>query len=165
MFKVKRSIYLKDEFVDYEGLKRPVIMCAVSVIPDDGCKDYKAFSIGISVCHKNDINNFNEELGKTIAYNKAISFKNVPLIETNTPGLISAELVDLVMKKEMQRFKENPGEYLAGYKDAQKKYFSDIRKKEINELTSKVEKSLNLPIELNAEDKKELIQIVSKYVK
>lgn len=129
--KIKKTVYRKDTFKDYDGNVRPVIMCAVSAIAEEQDLDDMGFDefdecdealnskmlfVGVAIGHINDKDSWNDEKGKKIAFNKALSGKH--MIITNTPGFISSELVDALLNKEMEYFKKEPSVYIKGYYDA-----------------------------------------------
>lgn len=125
---MKKVEYIVDSFKDFTGTKRPFIMAAVSLHGDldiyieEDCgtidNDGKVLSIGVSVCRPND--EFDEDLGKTIAEGKAIKYRTHALYATDA-GLINETMVKALLQQEAEYFKVNPGRYLAGYdRDAEK---------------------------------------------
>ncbi len=139
--KIKRIVYRTDTFTDFSGMERPVTMCAASIIADKDlpfCKG-KILSIGIAIGHPNDKDIWDEKKGKSIAFNKALSC-NGSFLCTNDSGLISSELVDVLLNREMEHFKKDPGLYIAAYNDAKKKY---EKKLEVEEMTTKLKEKLS----------------------
>ena len=119
--KIKRIVYKHDNFVDFKGNERPVTFCAVSFVTElkgIDCTE-KFLSLGVSVGHENDKDSWSNEIGERIAYNKAVSGKNCPILSTNRSGMISTELVEALLNKEIQYFKKDPGTYIKGYRDAE----------------------------------------------
>ena len=129
--------YLIDSFVDFKGEEHKIVACALSQSPEeseDGCKlavgwvgddsymdtydqdyaeVYRVVSVGISVCHPTDT--FDEERGKTNAYNKALHDPKCPTIYTKDKGVASKTLVKAFLKQEVNFLKENPERIIKGY--------------------------------------------------
>lgn len=148
MYKV---VYKCDSFVDYKGTKVNFILAAVSIpcnnviVPVDecGCVDEeqweqqmespKILSIGMAIQHPTDT--WNEELGKEIAYGKAIK-KRDHILATTDSGLINTKVVEALVEQEAAYMHVNPGRYIAGYDDAKDKYLKRKAQDEyINSLT------------------------------
>ena len=105
-------------FVDYAGVERKFVMAAVSSKPEFR-DDIKYLSVGVSVCRPCD--EFDEELGKQIAYGKALeSYEHRILAFDN--GYINRDVALAVLKTAVKHFTENPGRYLAGYDSDAIKY-------------------------------------------
>lgn len=126
--------FLTDYFIDFEGKKHYVVVCALSRAPhnddnyclavgyiDNECRMnydedlfadvYRTLSIGISVCHPDDI--FDEKLGRQIARAKAE--KSMPKLVSLTKGIINTKLVLAFMRQEMDFVKKYPNTVIAGY--------------------------------------------------
>lgn len=93
---------------------------------DSNTEKYPAFTkklkIGISVqCPDDDPN---EELGKKIAYGKALKYNDHTLLVTRD-GMINTKLVMALLEQEAEYFKKNPESYIAGYKKKMWKYYED----------------------------------------
>lgn len=78
--------------------------------------------IGISVCSPRD--KFDEELGKKIAYGKALSKRSMQRwIASNLVGLLSSEaLLQLIADNEVAYIQANPGAVIKGYAVAEQRY-------------------------------------------
>lgn len=139
-----RAQYLTDYFVDYAGNKRMFTLCAIS-IPLDADEDMmvgvvgtgadikdclvfdKQLKLGMAVqCPEDPAD---EELGKKIAYGKAVKYSDHVMAVTDA-GMINTVMVDALLHQEAEFFKRNPESYIAGYK---KKMFQYWKQKTIEE--------------------------------
>lgn len=137
--------YLTDKFKDYTGQERDFILAAVSVplgfkecvyIPDvfsekyeDGKVSYyfedtemgleKYLLIGMSIRNAED--KYDEEIGKRIAVGKALKFKGKQILVSHA-GLINTKVVRAFLEQEAEYFKRDPQSYIAGYRNAEKKW-------------------------------------------
>lgn len=159
------ATYLVDSFIDYAGKEHKLIACALSQTPEDSdhalkvcwvdSEDkalnganiyhdvYRLVTIGIAVCNPED--NFNEETGKKIAYNKAANIEYAPRIYTTNRGVITKELVDTFLKQQVQFVKENPEKVITGYLKAKADYEAlEAAKKEIENLSDEERVTFNL---------------------
>jgi hypothetical protein len=124
--KKNKTVYLQGTFKDYAGIERPYIFCAVSVIEegwvvtenDNEDLIVKTLRIGLSVVHEVDLEKSTEELGKQIAYGKAMSSKACSVLYSNNSGLINTAVVEALLRQEEKHFLNNPGKYIAGYEKA-----------------------------------------------
>lgn len=135
------ATYLVDSFIDFEGKEHKFVACALSQSPegDDrlmvGWADdfdklnsdeelyhevYRLVTIGFAVCNPTD--EFDEEKGKKIAYNKAANKEDLPRLYTPCKGVITKELVDVFLKQQIQFAKENPEILIKGYDVAKRSY-------------------------------------------
>lgn len=133
------AIYKVDSFIDFTGKEHKFVACALSQSPvdkydrysiswigsdnyayDDTIKDvYRMVTIGIAICNPED--EFDLEKGKTIARNKANN-GNLPRIYATTKGIITQELVETFLNQQIKFFKENPENFIGGYKEAKIKH-------------------------------------------
>lgn len=133
----ERVEYRVDSFVDFTGMERKFVMAAVSQECDasiseffqeagymDECESSKRLSIGVAACRLED--EFNEEIGKTIALGKARRSIGHALYSTDL-GLINRGVVNALLDQEVAFFKQCPGKYLKGY-DAAKAIYEEGRK-------------------------------------
>lgn len=115
----ERVEYRVDTFVDFTGIERQFVMAAVSqeiyaeveeIFLEAGYKDDhvcpKRLSMGVSVCRPED--EFNEEIGKTIALGKARKSMEHALYSTDS-GLINRGVVNALLDQEVAFFKQCPG--------------------------------------------------------
>lgn len=129
--------YFTGTFIDYEGLERKFVMAAVSFK-----ESYiKGLSIGVSVCRPCDV--YDEELGKQIAYGKALKNRQHS-IWTMDSGLINHETAVTILNTAAKHFVENPGMYLAGYDADAAKY---TKTKRINEYIHSLDDETRMALE------------------
>lgn len=129
--------YMTDSFVDFNGVERKIVACALSQTPepsDDGynlcigwtdaegntdiddndfAPVYRVVTVGIAVC--NPVDKYDEEVGKKTAYNKALHDPKCPTIITKDKGVASRALVAAFMRQEVEFTKSNPERIIAGY--------------------------------------------------
>ena len=121
-----REQYLIDEFKDFTGKTREFTFCAITVESDaDTTELYnyaKAIYIGVSVCNHGDT--YNEEMGKSIARNKALTnpIENMFASEKIT---FNHDTVEAILKSYADYFKKDPGIFIAGYNTQKKEYLTD----------------------------------------
>lgn len=130
-------MYKNGSFVDFQGVTRQFVVCALSTsnfntneqevaittydgngIPVGEVVSPRAVFIGISVCNPQD--QWNEEKGKMIALAKAKGFKleapekSAALFATRA-GLISEEMIKAILDREVQHVIDVPGSVIKGY--------------------------------------------------
>lgn len=150
--KKRKVVYRNGSFVDFSGRTRQYIVAAVSELLPNATEVHtpkgtyttptefrvvelsgdhyldvhdevvKRVSLGFAVCSPDD--EYNEELGKTIALGKAEKRPSGVLYATQT-GMINTDLVDSLIKQEMMYFENNPGAVLAGYDKAKAAYLAE----------------------------------------
>ena len=174
--------YKSGEFVDYLGETHKFVVCAVStknledsegnevfnVLRMETYDDYidevdfpRALFLGVSICNPKD--EFDLEKGKTIAYNKATTVKNInhPAIYTTRPGFINTEVVEALLNNSVEYIKRDPGSVIPGYDEARKKY---LKKKEDEEFLASVNPEIldlaNSIKSLNGNSKEDLARIL-----
>ena len=142
--------YLVDSFTDYAGNERKFVACALSyspqntyeiinVEPDSYIENVmvidRVLSFGIAICHPDD--EFNLEIGKEIAYGKALKQNDRFKIYVPCESMISKDLAEAFIKQQVKFFKNDPELFIKGYNNAKNKY---IRNKhlveQINNFTS-----------------------------
>lgn len=134
------AVYLTDSFIDFSGKEHKIVACALSQSPQTpdlkiGWVDendhldstdaiyhnvYRMVTIGIAICNPED--NYDEEAGKRIAYNKAANVESLPRIYVTSKGIITRELVDAFLKQQVRFFKENPATFISGYEQAKERF-------------------------------------------
>lgn len=178
------ATYLVDSFIDYAGKEHKLVACALSQTPEDSASNlkvcwvdskdkaihdaniyhdvYRLVTIGIAVCNPED--NFNEETGKKIAYNKAANIEYAPRIYTTNRGVITKELVDTFLKQQVQFVKENPEKVITGYLKAKADYEAlETAKKEIENLSDEERVAFNLAV--NGSDLSKYTDLAKVYTK
>lgn len=121
--------YLCDSFVDFEGKIHNFVLCAVSKVDpnvelyfnnvDGFCESTRTLTLGCSVC--NTVDEYDEELGKKIAYNRAASDKSMPTLVSTLPGVINTAVVSALLRQEADYIKRDPNCVISGYNDKMKK--------------------------------------------
>ena len=125
--------YKFGEFTDFSGQVRKFTVAAVSRVVNmlyissydmafngNPCIN-KTLSIGIAICNPSDT--YDEETGKRIAYNKAVSDGNSLVLYATSAGIINTKMVDALIDQEIDYFKNYPESHIQGYKTAERKYF------------------------------------------
>lgn len=173
--------YRKGQFTDYVGNVHHFVVAAVSTTePCDPDSDLylteydnaygdiideepinKALLIGIAICNPRD--EFDEEKGKKIAYNKAVNGKSLhrPAIYTTRPGYINTAVVEAVLDNIVNYIGKDPGSVIPGYNDAEKKHAKKIEDELFVQNSS--EELLNIAEQikfLSTEDRKKLDKLV-----
>lgn len=135
---MEKVVYKVGNFVDFTGKTREFIFAAVSVeTPTD---DYGSLvvdltdpfdhfdkevkkTLRIAVAVQNSKDEVNTELGKRIAYGKAMKDKSCfSKLHSTDKGLINRTVVEAVLEQESKFFKDNPGKYLKGYNKDKEAY-------------------------------------------
>ena len=152
------ATYLMDSFIDFAGKEHKIIACALSQTPETSnyalrvgwvnkqgemdidqplCHDvFRMVTIGIAICNPSD--NFDEETGRRIAFNKAANIEYLPRIYVPGPGIITKELVIAFLEQQVQFVKENPERVIKGYNQSKLEYEKIQRaKQQIENLTDK----------------------------
>jgi len=132
---MEKVVYKVENFVDFTGKTREFIFAAVSLeitnddfgslvvdFTEDSEKEVKkVLRIGVSVQNSKD--EVNTELGKHIAYGKAMKDKSCfSKLYSTDKGLINRTVVEAVLEQESKFFKDNPGKYLKGYNKDKEAY-------------------------------------------
>lgn len=146
MYKV---VYKQGSFVNYEGIQVNFILAAVSIptntvlvpVDEDGfeteedqLESPKILSLGLSVQRPGDT--WDEEMGKQIAYGKALKRRD-HVLATTDPGMINTKMVEAILEQEASYMQVNPGRYIAGYDEARDKYNeAKARVEYLNSLTA-----------------------------
>ena len=139
----------QDYFIDFAGRKHNFVIAAVSQeiptfienIHDD--VDYsinaigeKVLKIGISICHPSD--EFDQKLGITKAVGRARKYANG--LYATFRGYINTDLVKAFLLQEADYIKNNPEQYIAGYKQEKEKWMKNNNIKEIEKNFSELER-------------------------
>ena len=145
------AAYLVDSFTDFLGKEHKIVSCALSHSPGSNvtiktmhgpeefiaCSEkavYRTVAIGIAICNPTDT--FNVEVGKRIAYHKAVNKPNIPKIYVTDKGIITKELVETFLKQQVRFCKENPELLIPGYDQARTAHEQNIAlRKEVENLT------------------------------
>ena len=128
--------YKLGQFVDFKGVERLVVACAVSMpvkegltatwnIPgvEDSFEIVRAISIGIAVYNPED--EFNLTFGKEQAYKKALAGE--PCWFIGKGGVITKECIDALLAEKINHFTKNPEIVIKDY-NANKAKYEEIQK-------------------------------------
>lgn len=128
--------YKLGQFVDFKGVERLVVACAVSMpvkegltatwnIPgvEDSFEIVRAISIGIAVYNPED--EFNLTFGKEQAYKKALA--GDPCWFIGKGGVVTKECIDALLTEKIDHFTKNPEIVIKDY-NANKAKYEEIQK-------------------------------------
>ena len=128
--------YKLGQFVDFKGVERLVVACAVSMpvkegltatwnIPgvEDSFEIVRAISIGIAVY--NPVDEFNLTFGKEQAYKKALAGE--PCWFIGKGGVVTKECIDALLTEKIDHFTKNPEIVIKDY-NANKAKYEEIQK-------------------------------------
>lgn len=132
--------YLVDSFIDFKGQEHHVVICALSQTPVSNEDDYlmvgwvfgdaidpdadiyndvyRTLSVGVAIC--NPCDEFDVEIGKKIAHNKASI--STPKLVSLEQGVVNSTLVRAFMRQEMEYIKKYPGKFIAGYDESKARF-------------------------------------------
>lgn len=126
----EKVVYVKGEFTNYKGNVQNFIICGItkdmegsySSFTDDNFEDvatYKILSVGVSIA--SELDSYDEDLGKLIAYRKAKSNK-AAVMATSFKGFFNQDTVTCILNNTAEVIKKNPSCVIASYAKAEKKY-------------------------------------------
>lgn len=131
--------YKLGQFVDFKGVERLVVACAVSMpvkegltatwnIPgvEDSFEIVRAVSIGIAVYNPED--EFNLTFGKEQAYKRALAGE--PCWFIGKGGVITKECIDALLTEKINHFSKNPEMVIKDYNANKAKYEQIQKEKE-----------------------------------
>jgi hypothetical protein len=136
--KMKKEIasYKLGQFVDFKGVERLIVACAVSMpvkegltatwnIPgvEDSFEIVRAISIGIAVYNPED--EFNLTFGKEQAYKRALAGE--PCWFIGKGGVVTKECIDALLTEKIDHFTKNPEIVIKDY-NANKAKYEEIQK-------------------------------------
>ena len=137
--------YKLGQFVDFKGVERLVVACAVSMpvkegltatwnIPgvEDSFEIVRAVSVGIAVYNPED--EFNLTFGKEQAYKKALTGE--PCWFIGKGGVITKECIDALLTEKINHFSKNPEIVIKNYNANKAKYEKIQREKEYIQIAS-----------------------------
>lgn len=135
-----KKIIKEGKFVDFKGLERDYTICAMiqnvtysdyymEIIPEDRdefchIEDPNAIlSVGLSICHEQDMGNYNPKIGRMQAEGRALKCKNASVVMTlDNYKFATDDLLNNVADTFEKDFKRCPGKYIKGYNDAEIKW-------------------------------------------
>lgn len=143
--------YKLGQFVDFKGVERLIVACAVSMpvregltatwyIPgvEDSFEIVRAISIGIAVYNPED--EFNLTFGKEQAYKKALA--GDPCWFVGKGGVITKECIDALLTEKINHFIKNPEIVIKGYNANKAKYEQIQKEKEYIQNVSPAEQAV-----------------------
>lgn len=143
--------YKLGQFVDFKGVERLVVACAVSMpvkegltatwnIPgvEDSFEIVRAISIGIAVYNPED--EFNLTFGKEQAYKKALA--GDPCWFIGKGGVVTKECIDALLTEKIDHFTKNPEIVIKDYNANKAKYEKIQKEKEYIQNASPEEQAI-----------------------
>lgn len=143
--------YKLGQFVDFKGIERLIVACAVSMpvkegltatwnIPgvEDSFEIVRAISIGIAVYNPED--EFNLTLGKEQAYKKALA--GDPCWFIGKGGVVTKECIDALLTEKIDHFTKNPEIVIKDYNANKAKYEKIQKEKEYIQNASPEEQAI-----------------------
>ena len=143
--------YKLGQFVDFKGVERVIVACAVSMpvkegliatwnIPgvEDSFEIVRAISIGIAVYNPED--EFNLTFGKEQAYKKALA--GDPCWFVGKGGVITKECIDALLTEKINHFIKNPEIVIKDYNANKAKYEQIQKEKEYIQNASPAEQAV-----------------------
>ena len=131
-----KKIIKEGTFVDFKGLERNYTICVaiqdasrictyLEFSSEDGryINADEILSIGLAICHEQDMNNYNPKIGRMQAEGRALKCKNASIIMTiDNYKFATDDLLNSVADTFEKDFKRCPGKYIKGYNDAEIKW-------------------------------------------
>ncbi len=117
--KTKFVDYREGSFIDYENKEHYFVVCAVLTERTVEDQLVRTLNLGVSLCNPVDKNN--NQLGKKIAYGKALSERNTNII-LGRAGLLNIDTVRYILDNETNHVKQFPEQYSKAYVAAKIKY-------------------------------------------
>lgn len=143
--------YKLGQFVDFKGVERLVVACAVSMpvkegltatwnIPgvEDSFEIVRSISVGIAVYNPED--EFDLTFGKEQAYKKALAGE--PCWFISKGGVITKECIDALLTEKINHFAKNPEIVIKNYNVNKAKYEQIQREKEYIQTASPEEQAV-----------------------
>lgn len=149
-----KKIIKEGKFVDFKGLERDYTICAMiqsvtysdyymEIIPEDRdefchVEDPNAIlSIGLSICHEQDMNSYNPKIGRMQAEGRALKCKNASVVMTlDNYKFATDDLLNNIADTFEKDFKRCPGKYIKGYNDAEIKWRKKHEQKAVDSCDS-----------------------------
>lgn len=147
---VEKVMYKSDKFTDWLGQEHPFVVAGVVVAHEEGlvlaniepvCENSRKYCVvpvqenngdghlrkslflGVAICNPKDKDRFNEELGRKIAYNKALCGKlSLRWLATDISGMMTDSLVEFVVNQEAEFVAAHPENFINGYMEAKLRY-------------------------------------------
>ena len=91
-------------------------------------------SVGLSICHEQDMDKYNQKIGRLQAVGRALKCKNASVVMTlDNYKFATDDLLNSIADTFEKDFKRCPGKYIKGYNDAEIKW---RKKREQEAITS-----------------------------
>lgn len=148
-----KKIIKEGKFVDFKGLERDYTICAA--IQDIYNREYywgevlnlgdidvsidpeSVLSIGLAICHEQDMNNYNPKIGRLQAEGRALKCKNASVVMTlDNYKFATDDLLNNIADTFEKDFKRCPGKYIKGYNDAEIKWRKKHEQKSVDSCDS-----------------------------
>lgn len=133
-----KKIIKEGTFVDFKGLERNYTICAaIQDVYNRECywevlslgdidispNPESVISIGLAVCHEQDMKSYNSKIGKMQAEGRALKCKNASVVMTlDNYKFATDDLLNNIADTFEKDFKRCPGKYIKGYNDAEIKW-------------------------------------------
>lgn len=149
-----KKIIKEGTFVDFKGLERDYTICAMiqnlkcsyyymEVTLEDLDELYRLrepdaiLSVGLSICHEQDMDKYNQKIGRLQAEGRALKCKNASVIMTlDNYKFATDDLLNNIADTFEKDFKRCPGKYIKGYNDAEIKWRKKHEQKAVNSCDS-----------------------------
>jgi hypothetical protein len=175
------ATYCYGSFNDYKGQEHKIIVCALSqrvncensvetnvvhiysdVDDDWGDESYvaKILSFGVAIC--NPIDNYNQEHGEMIAYNRAKKYEDCPLLTSSRAGFFNTATVTAILNNYIDYIQKDPGSAIAGYDRAKEKFYEE---QDLKNDVSKMTEDEKSKIKILATSAPENIEYAKKVIK
>lgn len=145
-----KKIIKEGTFVDFKGLERNYTIyaviqgafriCSYLEFPLEGSRyidDDAILSIGLAICHEQDMNNYNPKIGRMQAEGRALKCKNASVVMTlDNYKFATDDLLNNIADTFEKDFKRCPGKYIKGYNDAEIKWRKKHEQKAVDSCDS-----------------------------
>lgn len=149
-----KKIIKEGTFVDFKGLERDYTICAMiqnlkcsyyymEVTPEDLDELYRLrepdaiLSVGLSICHEQDMDKYNQKIGRLQAEGRALKCKNASVVMTlDNYKFATDDLLNNIADTFEKDFKRCPGKYIKGYNDAEIKWRKKHEQKAVDSCDS-----------------------------
>lgn len=146
---IENVMYKSGSFTDWLGVEHPFVVAGVVGRTEGelmlaGCESIvdgkvvlpviehngdghirRSLFIGVAICNPKDIkeHHYSEEIGKKIAYNKALSKKLAQRwFATNIPGMLTENVVECILNQEAAFVAAHPEAFIKGYLESKAQY-------------------------------------------
>lgn len=147
-----KKIIKEGKFVDFKGLERDYTICvAIQNVCSKGRywevlsigdievspEPESVLSIGLAICHEQDMNDYDPNIGRLQAEGRALKCKNASVIMTlDNYKFATDDLLNNIADTFEKDFKRCPGKYIKGYNDAEIKWRKKHEQKAVNSCDS-----------------------------